>query len=245
MIAAPVRPLAPVAQLPRFAAALLAGGYAPRSVDAYLADAGSFGAFLRGAGREPDWTRLRRDDVPAFLARERRRLAPATLARRCCGLRCFLRFLIREGIAPRALLGTFPAHLPAVVRRTDVLSPDEVERLCSAPDTSTPVGLRDAALLRVLAGTGLRISAALDLDLDADPDLDDAGRAALGAYLRDARPGWTADRPEERALFVNHRGRRLARQGFWLRIGPLAERAGLGQRVSARTLRRTWKAAAG
>lgn len=122
-------------------------------------------------------------------------------------LRMFLRFLIAEGRCPAALLGAIPtlAHwrLAAVPR---YLPPEDVERLIASCDVSTPVGLRDRAILLLLARLGLRAGDIVGLRLqDIDwknawisvcgkgrqqtrlPLSRDVGRAIV-AYLQDGRP---------------------------------------------------------
>lgn len=226
------------ALLDAYALALDEGGYAEATVRAYLADVTIFKQYLTGDGPEPDWTKLRPVDLIAFVTREKRRVAGATVQRRCHSLRHFLGFLVLEGVLPRVLLGAVP-RLKAQAPATRVLTAEQLAALQEAPGTATPCGLRDAALLSVLVQTGMRISDAVALD-DADwvPGLDEAGRAALERYRAHARPELIRPRPEQTALFVNHRGERLNRAGAWLRIKAHAEAAGLPA-VSARTLRRT------
>ena len=106
---------------------------------------------------------------------------------------------------------------------------DEVVRLLETPDPSTPVGLRDRALLELLYGSGLRVSELVGLDVD-DLDLEEGavrvlgkggkerevplgrfGREAAGAYLTRARPVF-ATGISRGALLLNQRGGRLSRQ---------------------------------
>lgn len=134
-------------------------------------------------------------------------------------LRMFLRFLIAEGRCPAALLGAVPtlAHwrLSSVPR---YLPPEDVERLIASCDVSTPVGLRDRAVLLLLARLGLRAGDIVGLRLqDIDwkgawisvcgkgrqqtrlPLSREVGQAIV-AYLQDGRPAADTD-----ALFLRAR----------------------------------------
>lgn len=91
--------------------------------------------------------------------------ARATVARRLSGVRAFLRYLRREGemdLDPSALVvapkldRTIPTHL----------SEEEMTRLLETPDTTTPLGRRDRAILEMFYASGLRLSELVGLDLD-------------------------------------------------------------------------------
>jgi integrase/recombinase XerD len=127
-----------------------------------------------------------------------------------------------------------------------VLSEAEVEALLAAPDVSTPLGLRDRAMLELIYATGLRVSELVGLQL---PQLRlDAGfLVAFGKgskerivpvgeqaghwvrrWLRDARPGLVEGRHQ--AVFVNFAGEPMTRMGFWKIL------KGHGLKVGIRTL---------
>jgi integrase/recombinase XerD len=139
------------------------------------------------------------------------------------------------------------------------ITPDEVDRLLSEPlrdaQTSRPEALRDHAMLETLYSTGMRVSELVSLDL-GDIDLGaasvrcsgKAGRSrfvplrptavgALSRYLDDGRPAIAVS--EDGALFLNHRGSRLTRQGFWLILKVYAERADVGD-ITPHTLRHSF-----
>jgi integrase/recombinase XerD len=142
-------------------------------------------------------------------------------------------------------------------RLPGALSVAEIERLLAAPRGIGPIALRDRALLEFAYATGVRAAEAtgVDLaDLDAEPGLlrvrgkgdverwvpvGRVAQRAVGAWIRDGR-GALAKDPRETALFVNQRGRRLSRMGFWLVIRRHARAAGLSRRVSPHTLRHSF-----
>src|SRR5579884_637484 len=101
------------------------------------------------------WSSIDRSAARAWVAwMYREGYAPASIARALSALRTFFRFLVREGRLAKSPLSLIPAPknrkaLP------NVLSVDEIERLLAAPDTTTPFGLRDRAMLELMYATGL------------------------------------------------------------------------------------------
>jgi len=185
----------------------------------------------------------------------RRGLKPSSRARMLSTLKHFHRFLVREGLGqdttpPRVVRPRLGRRLPTV------LTLGQVERLLEAPDTS-PLGLRDRAMLEMAYGAGLRVSELCELGVDAvqfDQHLVMVtgkggkqrvvpyGRAAAGAlsrYLSDGRPHLLAGRISMR-VFVNHRGGPLSRVGFFKRLKQHAAAAGIERRVSPHVLRHSF-----
>lgn len=118
-----------------------------------------------------------------------------------------------------------------------------------------PDSVRDRAMLEILYATGMRVSELValnveDIDLDAGTAVC-AGRSGrvrtlplsnraidvLAQYLTDARH--LMARHDTNSLFVNHRGGRLTRQGFWLILKAYAARVGIGQ-MTPHTLRHSF-----
>jgi tyrosine recombinase XerC len=148
----------------------------------------------------------------------------SSVARKLSALRTFVRFLRREG-----WLEHDPAALAASPRREIKvpahLSVDEMSRLLETPDTSTPLGRRDRAILELFYASGLRLSELVGLDLE-DVNLsgrivrvfgkgakerlvpfNDTTRGAVRAWLQDRAELCGGKRID--ALFVNFRGTRL------------------------------------
>jgi integrase/recombinase XerD len=134
-----------------------------------------------------------------------------------------------------------------------------VDKLLAAPAAQqTPNALRDVALMETLYATGVRVSELINLNL-GDIDLFNrlvacnSGRrsrvvpifpravTALRAYLDDGRPHLVVD-PNEQALFLNHRGQRLTRQGLWLIIKRYVVDVGIDDMVTPHTLRHSFAA---
>ncbi|APX91807.1 site-specific tyrosine recombinase XerD [Halomonas sp. 1513] len=174
-------------------------------------------------------------------------------ARLVSSLRRFYRWALGEGLIERDPLAE--VRLPRVQPNLpDTLDEEEVERLLAAPDTDTPLGLRDRTMLEVLYAGGLRVSELVGLTVDAvnprqgvvrvlgkgDKErLVPLGEEALvwvERYLRGGRGALMSDitRPP---LFPGRHDRCMTRQTFWHRIKAHARRAGIDKPLSPHTLR--------
>ncbi len=178
-----------------------------------------------------------------------------TIARKLAAIRSFLEHQRHAGDSA----GLLPAlHSPPAPKQPSrVLAPEEVQALLQAPEQlKTGRGLRDQAVLALLYATGMRASEVVGLRVE-DIDLargvvfrrgssasDDqavplaAAAEPLRRYLQNGRPQLVRN-PSEPALFLNQRGQHLSRQGLWLVIKRWATAAGLEDRVSPHTLRRS------
>jgi integrase/recombinase XerD len=228
-------------------------GLAANSVEAYGRDLRRYLDDLARAG-VASWEAVGRAEVRAHLASlARRGISPRSQARALSVLRAFHRLLLRERLAQAD--PTDEVDSPRAGRRLPgVLSSGEVTRLLSAPDPSSPAGVRDRAMLELLYASGLRVSELVSLDLN-QVDLESrvlrvrgkgsrerlvpvGGPAAqaLRAWLSGARARMLRGR-SSRDLFVTRRGRRMTRQGFWKLLGRHARAAGIRRRFSPHTLR--------
>jgi len=235
-------------------------GLSPSTLEAYERDLASLIDFLSGQGVN-ETAGATRHHLARYMLRQREQgRSAATLSRQTVSIRSFFQHLVREG----KLAADPSLHLEAPRKEPKppaVLAADAVGRLLDAPPAGTPSGIRDRAMLEVLYATGLRVGELTALDTDhIHPELGylrcsgggrerivPLGRPALeaiGAYLREARPllAKAADGAEERALFLNRRGTRITRQGFWKIIKKYASDAGIGDPVTPHTLRHSFAA---
>jgi len=229
-------------------------GLATNSVDAYRTD------LQRLLGSLPQGRRLeqaRREDLLRVLRRMRAEgRSPRSVARWIVAIRGFFAFLITHEV-----IGEDPAaHIdaPRAWRSLPkVLGFEEVEALLAAPDRSEPRGLRDAAQLEVLYATGLRVSELLalklgDLHLDAGylrcwgkgskervVPLGGEADATLQDYLAAARPTLLGGKRTD-WLFVNVRGNRMTRQGYWKMVKRYGVVAGIGTPLSPHVVRHSF-----
>lgn len=180
----------------------------------------------------------------------------ASIARRVAEMRSFGDFLVREKALERNPFRSISA--PRIPKRfPKYLTVAEVEALLAVPDTSTPLGLRDRAIIEVLYGAGLRVSELAALDV-ADVDTIQAqvrvvgkgkkervgllGRQAVRAvraYLEAGRPALLSKRPTS-ALWLNHRGGRLTARGVAFILSKAAKQTDIRTPVSPHVLRHTF-----
>jgi integrase/recombinase XerD len=232
-------------------------GLSANTVDSYRRDLEQYMAYISENCGIQDWNGVDRSMIAQYLfqLKDKGRSA-ATIARQTASIRQFHRFLLRENRTSRD-----PSHhigAPKTERRLPkVLSTREVEALLYAPDTTTPAGIRDRAMLEVLYATGVRVSELVQLDLDdlhlamgfvrcmgkgGKERLVPLGRAAIQAteqYLAEARPK-LAKHKTTNAVFLNQRGERLTRQGLWKILKKLALKAGIQQEITPHTLRHSF-----
>ena len=235
-------------------------GLSSRTVEAYARDLADF--FDSLGEQEPHLEEVGEEHVLHWLRlRTQKGLAASTQARGLVALRQLFRFLVSEHV-----LDADPtAHLrmPQLGRRLpSFLSLDEVEALLAAPDRSTPLGLRDAAMIELLYATGLRVSELVGLSFDEvelrrgfvlvegkgskerPVPMGEPAQNLLIDYVRRARPEILKSRgPAGRAMgavFVTRRGGPMTRQNFWHLLRRHARQTGIKRLPSPHKLRHSF-----
>ncbi|OAG28341.1 site-specific tyrosine recombinase XerD [Thermodesulfatator autotrophicus] len=233
-------------------------GYSPKTVEAYASDLNDFFSFIEEKGLK-NLSEVKAPHILLYLARQREKgISPETVARRLSALRGFFKYLVLEHDFPENPVTLVEG--PRLSRKLPVvLSAGEVERLLEAPDISTPLGLRDRAMLELLYASGLRVSELVTLKL-FDLNLEvgfvrvmgkggkerlvptgEVAREFIQKYLKKARPKLLGKRFDEAHIFLNKRGRPLTRQRFWQIIKTYALKAGLNPRdITPHSLRHSF-----
>lgn len=226
------------------------------TISAYQND---LGQFLDFASQDASsWQEIRKSDLVAYVDVLRdRNYASSTVARKVAAVKSFFHYMLDHEILEDDPTATLDS--PKVKKRLPkILSSEDIEALLSQPDRGKDAkALRDKAFLELLYASGMRVSELVALDVN---DLDLAARVVhctgkaskqrtlpitdraiphLRAYLERGRPA-LLKHPEESALFLNHRGQRLTRQGLWLIIKGYVEDAGLDVTVTPHTLRHSF-----
>ena len=236
-------------------------GYSRNTVAAYSNDLGQFLAYLQQldpAIRPRGWGNVTRDHVVGYMLEMREReYASSTVARKFAAVKSFFGYLVEQGQLKRSPTNELDSpkvekHLPAAVAAEDV------ERLLAAPQGDSPTAYRDRALLEMLYATGLRVSELVALDVaDVAIDVGTVRCAGKGGkeriipiyeqalqvvrdYVEKGRPALVKNHPEEPALFLNRRGKRLTRQGLWLIIKRYVAQVGIQGNVTPHTLRHSF-----
>lgn len=240
-------------------------GFSVNTVAAYRNDLSQFAEYLSSPPAEDQlaplgsWSGLTADHLGRYLSyMYGRQYAASTVARKTAAIKSFCHYLTDGGILredPSQSLAS-----PRVDRYVPrAISEQEVSLLLAEPREAAksrrPDALRDLAMIETLYASGMRVSELVALDID-DVDFQSnqvgcpgkAGRRrhvplraqaieAIDDYLKNGRPAM-AD-ADETALFVNHRGSRLTRQGFWLILKAYAEEAKIDN-LTPHTLRHSF-----
>ena len=229
-------------------------GFSDNTVSAYQNDLAQLAEFLRSEPIELDLAD--RGTVIAFILHLREReYAPTTVARKIAAVKSFCHYLRREGLTD--VDPTEGIDSPRVSKYLPrAASVDEIDRLLAQLNGSSPTIRRDKAMLHLLYATGMRVTELVSLnvtDLDVaahtvrcagkggkrrDIPVNDEAREALDGYLYEARIALLGAR-DSAALFLNHHGERLTRQGFWLIIKGYAKSAGI-DKITPHTLRHSF-----
>jgi integrase/recombinase XerD len=208
-------------------------------------------------GSIPSWANFSRQDMLGYLLHLKERgYAATTQARKVAAAKSFFGFMVAEGrlrANPTENVGSPNVGRPL----PKPISVSQVRRLLEQPARlSTPEAKRDRAMLELLYASGMRVSELVALNLDdiiGDGYVRCFGKGhkeriipihqrailAVEEYVKEARSKLTQNR-QERALFLNRRGDRLTRQGFWQILKAYAKKAELGAGVTPHTLRHSF-----
>ncbi len=230
--------------------------YSDNTIAAYRNDLNQFATFAQKRG--VDWRTVDRDFIADYLSYLKdREYASSTVARKIAAIKSFFHYLVSKGELKDDPTATLDS--PQVRKRLPkTISREDVERLLAEPAKfQTAKARRDRAFLELLYATGMRVTELVSLNLD-DVNLasgnvrcvskghkeriipiHDRAVQALEEYLQKGRSQLLKDL-DEKALFLNHRGQRLTRQGLWLIIKGYVRAVGLDQDVTPHTLRHSF-----
>ena len=242
-------------------------GVSVHTLSAYRNDLEQLIGFLSESRVGTKWPEIEEKDLTPYLRDlEDRGYSISTRSRKIASLKSFFKFLKAEGCVasnPAERIRS-PRSGPTLPK---ALTIGQVDRLLEeVGGESSPEGMRDQAMLELLYASGLRVSELVGLDIrDVDFEamtvrcvgkgakerlipLHEEAVAVLETYLARVRPrlaraatGATeAPEPEKGALFLNTRGGRITRQGFWLRLRSYAGRAGITTKLTPHTMRHSF-----
>ena len=237
-------------------------GASGNTVAAYRNDLGQLTGFLdaKKNGGALNWPAVSQTQILDYILHLKSQdYAEATVARKVAAVKSFFSFLQADGklkVNPTETLAS-----PKVGKSLPKpLTVQEIDELLEQPARrTTPEGRRDRAMLELMYATGLRVTELVSLDVDdVQVDVEKPYVRLLGKgnrerqiplleqpaqevaeYIRFARPRVVGER-NETALFVNRRGERLTRQGFWLILKGYSAAAGIQGRVTPHTLRHSF-----
>ncbi|MCK4862679.1 MAG: site-specific tyrosine recombinase XerD [Dehalococcoidales bacterium] len=233
-------------------------GYSGHTIAAYRNDLTGLADFAKKQGMA-SWADFSRQNMLSHLLdlKERGYVA-TTVARKVAAARSFFGFLVSEGAIKAN--PTENMSSPSVGKALPKPIPiNQVRLLLEQPaKLSSSEAKRDRAMLELLYASGMRISELVALNLG---DVNTAGdyfvrcfgkgrkeriiplyeqiAMTVKQYSDEDRPK-LAHGKKDNALFLNARGERLTRQGFWQKLKEYAKSAGLGDKISPHTLRHSF-----
>ncbi|MEO0144457.1 MAG: site-specific tyrosine recombinase XerD [candidate division WOR-3 bacterium] len=230
-------------------------GYSYHTLDGYKRDVNKFIMFIEM--NNYDIENLDVNELQKFVNYLSNLGFSASSIERCiAAVRSFLKFLyiyhnINTSISELIELPRKKQFMP------DVMTVEEIELLLNQPDITTEKGLRDRAIMELLYATGMRVSEALSLKV-YDVNLDDrivrisgkgnkerivpfheTAREFLYKYLTNARSKFIKNR-DNGYLFLNSKGNRLSRIGFWKILKEYAITIGLENKVHPHVFRHSF-----
>lgn len=236
-------------------------GASGNTISAYRNDLTQFEAYIVSLKGGPvRWSALKQDAILDYVLHiKSKEYAESTVARKVAAVKSFFAFLQSEGSVSANPTDSLAS--PKVGKQLPKpLTPQEIDELLEQPlKRNTPEARRDKAMLELMYATGLRVTELVSLDV-SDVHLDttkpyvrlvgkgnrerqltllEQPAQELSDYVNVARRRLVGERNEP-ALFVNRRGERLTRQGFWLIIRGYANDAGIEGNVTPHTLRHSF-----
>ncbi len=232
----------------------LEDGLSRNTLDSYRRDLNKFADWLQ-AQRGAVLLQTTSADIHGYLGHLmlEQKAKASSAGRNVSSLKRLFRYLLRQNkisIDPTIQIDTpkLPRNLPKS------LSEQDVDTLLNAPDTQTPLGLRDRTMLEVLYATGLRVSELVTLRV-SQVSMDNGvvrvmgkgskerivplGEVALDwlqRYMTEGRTVLLGQRSSD-AMFVTARAEAMTRQMFWYLIKKYARQANLRSALSPHTLR--------
>lgn len=235
-------------------------GVSPNTLVAYRNDLNQLVAYLENKHPDDDfgWRDVNDEVMTAYLIRlHDQGYSDTTRARKVASAKSLFGYLLDESIIAKD--PTENLSSPRVGRSLpEALTVDEVEELLgSISGGDSPDFMRDQGMLELLYASGLRVTELVSLNIE-DVDLDKGSVRCYGKgakervipihqnavnvikeYLEVARPRMSNQRSGG-SLFLNRRGERLTRQGFWLILKGHARRAGIKKNITPHTLRHSF-----
>ena len=183
-----------------------------------------------------------------ILDMEQKGFSPATISRTIASVKAFVTFLVKEGKLKEDISVVLKA--PKLERKQHQhISEEEIEKLLSQPDTNTPKGMRDRAMLELLYSAGIRVTQLIELDVEdvnlklgfvkcdqRSIPLNAEALNAVSDYIGKARHSFLK-LEDNSLLFYNCSGSAMSRQGFWKMLKGYANQAEIESEITPHTIR--------
>ena len=231
-------------------------GLSGNTITAYTHDLAHFAHYLEQQNIS-DWSQVNESTVSAWTAHlGQSEYARSSQARKLSSVRMLARHLVREGARKDDF--TELASAPKLSRKLpEVLTYKELQCLLEAPDTSTPFGLRDRAILELFYSSGLRVTELCEVRMQSinleegyirvfgkgsKERIAPIGSAAITAvrnYLTGGRPHFVKAKTGSE-LFLSQQGRAISRKMVWVMIRNHAANAGIKKPIKPHLLRHSF-----
>ncbi|MGO4888300.1 site-specific tyrosine recombinase XerD [Anaerobacillus sp. MEB173] len=235
-------------------------GLAHNTIQSYRRDLMQYTRYIELVEQITSMNQIKQTSIVNYLyhVQEQGR-SQATIARQLASIRSLHQFLLREKLTETD--PTVHIETPKTEKKVPlILTTAEVEALLEVPNLTTSFGIRDKAMLEVLYATGIRVTELCSLNIsdihltmgfircigngqkERIIPLGQIATTSLTHYLEKGRPKLVKNNTSEDALFVNHHGRRLSRQGFWKILKKMANQANIEKQLTPHTLRHSFAA---
>lgn len=228
------------------------------TIEAYLGDLEKLTSYFLLSDNKKDPSEIQLTDLQGFIKWiAELGMTASTQARIISAIRTFYKYCLLENISPKD--PTLLLEAPKLKRNLpDTLSFDEIEKIISEIDLSTPEGGRNKAILETMYSCGLRVSEVVNLQISqlymdvgyikvigkgSKERLVPIGSVAakyISIYKNQIRVHIKPQKGEEDILFLNRRGKRLSRVMIFLIIKDLALKARLNKNISPHTFRHSF-----
>jgi len=198
------------------------------TISAYIRDIKKFATHLHSSGK-PNFNDVIESEIHHYAkCLTDSGSSPATVSRNIASLKTFFRFMSDNGSVTQNPAENISTVTPPK-KSPRILSGAEIIDLLEQPTLTDPKGYRDRAMFETMYATGVRVSELMSFDI-SDVNLEtglitcrngksrviplhETAVKAIEDYLDFSRPLLAAS--DETALFVNKKGSRMTRQGFW------------------------------
>lgn len=226
----------------------------PNSLASYERDLNRFIRYVQDEGIG-EWTNVHRHHLSKYMLmlKEQGRKA-ATISRHIVSVRAFFHYLALRGI-----IASDPSiHMESPKQEKKpplVLTVATTSALLETPNTAIATGKRDKAMLELLYATGIRVTELVSLNVEhvhlnlgyiqcisyglkeRIVPFGSHAKDAIQDYLAFGRECLLTGREPDSALFLNHLGTRMTRQGFWKMLKKYSKEAGIDAEITPHTLR--------
>lgn len=235
-------------------------GLSLNTCEAYETDLLQYLSFLE-KNKIQSWDSKKIDIVPYLTYLRNVQLKSSSISRKVASIKAFYRYMETERLIsfnPTLHLESPYTKSWATTKLPKFLTYKEVELLLNQPNITTPLGLRDKAMLEFMYATGSRVSEVTSLKMNqinleigftnilgkgSKERIVPLGKTALNyveEYVKTGRTRLVKNDMKVEELFVNWRGKGLTRQALWKIIKRYAQLGGIKKEISPHTLRHSF-----